>query len=219
MSASITVKYTLTPALFGDATSHLGRKIGGMPRWMSYLLCWVMITLTLRWLIFKESKDWPFVEQLIFAGILAGAGVGGLFWTISNQIRRNASKIETQEMTLIFSEGGLDKATLRSELKVEWKAFEKYAETDKFYFLYYSPGNVAEIVPKDAFASPGDAASFRELLTRQLAAGAPPAGSRRGFLFLLVLILAAVMMVVWTRTTFGRKSRTETRTQELPAGR
>src|SRR6516162_5424219 len=106
-------------------------------------------------------------------------------------------------MHFIFSEGGVEKATLHSESKVEWKAFERYSETNKYYFLYYSPGQVAEIVPKDSFASPNDEVSFRELLIRQLAAGAPPAGSRRGVLLVLVLIFVAIMLVLWTKGTYG----------------
>ena len=78
-----------------------------------------------------------------------------------------------------------------------------YSVLDQFYFLHYSK-RLADILPKTAFASPQDAAAFRELITRQILSNAldPRPFGRRGRLLLLILIFLAIMMVVWTRTAF-----------------
>jgi hypothetical protein len=195
----MTVKYRLTRDIYRDASFHLAKTVTGNSVWTIYFGLWTLLTVLSNWVLsIQLMVSSPASARLVVAGLIAGAIVA----LIAYKSRKAASEVEPQEISFIFSEMGVDKRTLHSEAKLEWKAYVKFSETDKFYFLHYSK-RLADIVPKAAFATPQDVDAFRELLLRQVRpASLDFRSGRRGFLLLLILIFIAIMMVVWTRSTF-----------------
>jgi hypothetical protein len=202
MAPSITLKYSLTKDTYRDATNHLARKVSGISLGMSYLIIWVALSFMSNWLFSTQlMPGFPSSARLVLAGVVSGVIVA--VW--ASKVRKLRSEVEPQEVTFIFSDLGVEKRTLHTEGKLEWKAYVKFSETDKYYFLHYN-SRLADIVPKGAFATPQDAASFREMLTTRVRSAELDPHPRRRFLLLLILIFVAIMMVVWTRSVWSPKS-------------
>ncbi|MBV8879383.1 MAG: YcxB family protein, partial [Planctomycetaceae bacterium] len=187
-----------TQAMLREVVAHLGKKVTGLSGVMWLVLMWVLLTLPVRAAVEQTIPGSSKGIQFVIAALIVGAFVFYLY----RKMRRSQESVEDQDITLIFTEDGIEKRALHSESKMDWKAYEKYMESDKYYFLYFA-NRTADVVPKSAFQSPDDAVGFRQLLGRKLSSSAkdphPVLGrTRRGFYVAFAVVL--VLLVVLTRS-------------------
>lgn len=164
MTSSITVKYQLTRSMAEEALRQFGSRKAGGRLWIMAVFLWLVLTLSfsavLRRTLMEEGSP---AEQWAVAAAVSTAFIG--VWVRS--ARKAVGAVEPQEITLVFSDLGVDKRTLHAETKLDWKAFRKVVETRKYFFLCYS-NNTVDIVPKEAFVSPQDADAFKTLVSSRV---------------------------------------------------
>jgi uncharacterized membrane protein (UPF0136 family) len=193
MGSSITVKYQLTQSMAEEAGRQFGSKKVGAPAWVMAVIVWVLFSLPLRAVLAaKLMTDYSKTEQLAVASVISAVIVGFIAW----RVRKARSTVEPQEVTFIFTDLGVDKRDLHSESKLDWKAFEKFLETQKYFFLCY-PNNTVDIVPKEAFTSPQDAEALGTLISSRLPSGEPkhhPIRGRTRWVFYILFFLTLLLV-------------------------
>ena len=204
MPHPIVVRYALTQEVYDDLRGTLERKVTGLSLVGWNIFMWVLFSLPIRAVLGKfVVPSWPKEAQLFLAAIISGA----IVWGYLRSAKRKAQKAFAGEdqLEFRFSEAGVDKRSKLAESKLEWPAYAKYFETEKYIFLSYT-NEMVEALPKNAFASPEELASFRELLNRKVkcAADPHPILGRISKILLVALVIALVLLVVLAGT-FGKR--------------
>ena len=104
---------------------------------------------------------------LLAAAVCAGIAGGTLYRFPRLRFRREPKFRD--EYHLEFSEEGIHLVTDNVDSRLSWGLYTKASEHDKFYLLIYGSNYAMTVVPKRAFTSARQEASFRELLRRKLA--------------------------------------------------
>jgi len=90
-------------------------------------------------------------------------------WSPSASYRKMNPALRDQEQEYRFTEAGAEIRTGISEAKLEWRVWTRFKETPQFFMLFPNSA-VVQILPKRAFASPDDLASFRMMLRSRIPA-------------------------------------------------
>jgi YcxB-like protein len=205
MASAIVVRYDLTRELYEDLRGALGRKATGLSVFGWGILMWILVTFPTRALLGKYVvAAWPTGAQLFLAAIISGAIVSGFLLSAKRKAQKAFAGEDQLEFR--FSESGVDKRTKLSETKLEWPAYARYFETDKYILLCYANQTV-DPLPKNAFVTPEELVAFKELLNRKVkpAANDPhPVLGRTSKIVVVILIIGIVLLVVFARH-FGGK--------------
>jgi hypothetical protein len=164
MSASLTVKFTMTPGEYAAAlrTVLLRRRI-----------IWFMVA------AFAFFASAPFIRAAQTPGapfpmnalVYPGVGLLALAWLFGVvpmlAVRRMNPAMRDREQVFKFSDEGGEVVTGSSEAKFLWPVWVKYQETARFFLLYPSR-TIVHILPKRAFASEQELIDFRNLLKQKI---------------------------------------------------
>jgi len=168
MSASFTVKFTLTRSevVSSIRQSMLGRRaLLIVLTILVYMAAYPFISYA-----FKHSEDAQVVfrkESLLLSGFCLAA-IGYLFGVLPLLLsRRMSTALRDQEQVFRFTDKGSEATTGAGEAKFDWKAWVRYRETGRFFFLYPGP-NISHVIPKRAFASTEEVIAFRNLLKQKI---------------------------------------------------
>jgi hypothetical protein len=101
---------------------------------------------------------------LIVIGCVEAVVYSALFASTPRRVwaKRSADMRSTQ--IIEFSEAGVFSQTVNAESDARWSIFTTAVEHQDLYFLGFAGARLWRIVPKRAFASPGDEARFRQLV-------------------------------------------------------
>lgn len=168
MSASITVKFTMTRA---EVVSSIRQSMFGRRAILIVLTVFVYIAASpfINY-IFKHPEDPNYTLQthsLIYsAGCLVAIAylIGILPIMLAGKMN---PAVRDQEQLFRFTEKGAEAVTGAGESKLDWKSWTRYRETGRFFFLYPGP-KISYVLPKRAFASGEELIAFRNLLKQKI---------------------------------------------------
>jgi hypothetical protein len=112
------------------------------------------------------------------------------------------------EITWTVDETGVRLATKFGESKNDWGTFQRFTETQSHILLYYSTNpRVFQLVPKRVFETPEQLASFRQILTANLAKAhsqvvEPPWLVRNRWKILTYILLAVIFSIIVVVTAY-----------------
>ena len=170
MPGPIVVRFTMTKAEYLAAfRQHLFRSkpillasafflLGMSLPLITYLYC---LGLGIRHSFSEAELVWPAVAGVMLVLIF------GCSPAVS--YRKTNPSLRDQEQEYRFTEAGAEVRTGISEGRMDWKAWPRFKETPQFFMLFPSSTTI-HILPKRAFASPEDQASFRAMLRSRIPA-------------------------------------------------
>jgi len=168
MSASITVKFTLTRA---EVVGSIRQAMLGKRAMLVVLTIFVFIAASpFVTYVLRHSEDPSYAfrtDGLVYSAacLVAIAYLLGVLPILL--AGRMDPAVRDQEQVFRFTEKGSEAKNGAGELNFDWKSWTRYRETGKFFFLYPGP-RVNLVLPKRAFASDEELVAFRNLLKQKI---------------------------------------------------
>ncbi len=153
----MTLQYSITPA------DHLEMiKVVRINRARRLLSIWLsLVGIALSGLIYAMEREvWPILVAL-FIGITMVVQIC-LPQIIHRRIYKRNPRLFGPRTIMVANEGIKAESEI-SRVETKWSSFEKFVETPNL-FLLYQTRDVVGIIPKRAFGSQEELASFRSLL-------------------------------------------------------
>ena len=171
-SDAVCVRFSLTAAEYGAALRHLSWSLGGFKlsaAWIAVIVVYgvaVLVGSDVASLGHIPTVYAVFGTAVLAVGlVLALLLLSSLYLRPNREYRRDAAV--RGEQGLCFSDLDITLSAVHGESRVQWGFFLRAIETRDLYLLRYRR-RFGMIVPKRAFANPGDEARFRELVRGHL---------------------------------------------------
>ena len=163
------IVYEITREDYDEACAVHGAQAGNR----SDIWTGTMIMATGFFLLLKQEElpPWlaPAVVIVLSVGLLV-VPIRNRYAAVERGWKAFASDRTAQPISLTMDEQGIHKSSVHWSSHVQWSAFALFRETRGLLLLYYDDAgrDVAELVPKRAFASEADAAGAAEMIRAKL---------------------------------------------------
>jgi hypothetical protein len=135
-------------------------------------ILYLVVVTPMLWLTFFGAGANPFEEKngsiilvMIFFALLPVLIAVAIFWNIYKQAKMIGQTLTTAKF--IFSSEGVESNSATSQVKVDWKTFEKIQEL-KEDFLFFPQKNFFYTIPKRFFQNENQIAVFKSLVRENL---------------------------------------------------
>ena len=166
------MRFSLTAAEYGAAVRQLSWSLGGFKLsvvWIVVIVLYGLAVLLGSDVVYRGQIPTVYAVTgtavLAIGLVLALLLLSSLYLRPGREYRRDASL--HGEQSLCFSDLEITLSAVHGASRVQWAFFLRAIETRDLYLLRYRR-RFGMIVPKRAFANPGDEARFRELVREHL---------------------------------------------------